>query len=180
MADSGEAVGQATADASPGGPGSWTGYAGAAIAFGFALVSFYWAAGGTALLETLGGKLEELARERDSSLIAGVWLTGAAKGVGGLLSLALVQRWGRRLPRRLLLTLGRVGTVALSAYGGILIAVQALVALDLVVPDTPPNWTALLWHLFVWDMSFLVWGILLGLATRHYSKRHPRRSRAAG
>ncbi len=76
--------------------------------------------------------------------------------------------------------LGRVGTVALSAYGGILIAVQASVALHLVVPDTPPNWTALLWHLFVWDMSFLVWGILLGLATRHYSKRHPRRSRATG
>ncbi|PLW74763.1 DUF3995 domain-containing protein [Streptomyces sp. SCUT-3] len=177
----------ATGTGATGGTGSgrtgstaWTGWAAAVVAVAFALVSFYWAAGGTLLLDTLGGTLEEMARERDGGLIAVVWITGAAKAAGGVFALALVQRWGRVFPRLLMVLAGWGGSAVLIAYGGVLVAVQALVALGVVTPDSPPDWKPLLWHLFVWDMSFLVWGVFTAMATRHYVRSNPRRSASTG
>ena len=33
------------------------------------------------------------------------------------------------------------------------------------------DWTALWWHLFVWDPSFFVWGVLLGVAALDATRR---------
>src|SRR5215472_1484436 len=43
-------------------PGTVTAYAAAVLAFGYALVSLYWAVGGHALVSTIGGYVEHLAR----------------------------------------------------------------------------------------------------------------------
>ena len=64
--------------------------------------SFYWALGGTAGLDTVGGAIEELARTRDPAGIALGLGAGVLKVAGGLLALALVRPWGRVIPRRLL------------------------------------------------------------------------------
>jgi FtsP/CotA-like multicopper oxidase with cupredoxin domain len=34
----------------------------------------------------------------------------------------------------------------------------------------PVDWTALRWHLFLWDPWFLSWGLLLGVAAWHYTR----------
>lgn len=83
--------------------GRSAGYAACVLALLYAAVSFYWAAGGTAGLGTLGGQLEELGRARDPGIIALVLATGVLKVVAGVIALALVRQWGRALPRRVLL-----------------------------------------------------------------------------
>ena len=139
--------------------------------------SFYWALGGTAGLDTVGGAIEELARSRDP---AGVALgIGAAvlKVAGALLALALVRPWGRPVPRRLLGGAAWTASVVLTCYGGLLVAVGAMVLTGLISPAGPVDRTALRWHVLVWDLWFLVWGLLLGVAAWHYGRES--RSRGA-
>ncbi len=115
-----------------------------------------------------------MARTRGSGFIAVVWITGALKVAGAVFSLALVQSWGRIFPRPLMLLAGWGGSVGLTLYGALQVGSLALVAAGIVTPADPIEWKPLLWRLFVWDLSFLVWGLLLLLATRHYVKNRPR------
>ncbi|HSK35802.1 MAG TPA: DUF3995 domain-containing protein [Actinomycetota bacterium] len=69
---------------------TWPAYAAAV----YALVSFYWAFGGTAGVGTLGGRLEEMARSGDPAVL---WLAGVAgvlKLAGAVLALAPVRPGG--------------------------------------------------------------------------------------
>jgi hypothetical protein len=129
-----------------------------------AVPSFYWTLGGTAGLHTLGGAIEELARTRDPAGVALGLGAGLLKVAGGLLALALVRPWGRAIPRRLLGGAAWAAGVVLTAYGGLLVAVGALVLTGLISPSGPVDRTALRWHVLVWDLWFLVWGLVLGVA----------------
>jgi hypothetical protein len=151
--------------------------AAAACALLYAAVSFYWALGGTAGLDTLGGSLEERARTRDPAGLALGWASGILKAAGGVLALALVSPWGRVLPRRLLLAAAWAASAVLTLYGGLLVAVGALVLAGVVDPSGPVDRTALRWHVLVWDLWFLVWGVLLGMAAWQGRRR---RSSARG
>jgi hypothetical protein len=91
---------------------AWAAYAACVLALLSAIPSFYWAAGGTIGLDTVGGAIEELARARDPA--------GVALGLG--------------------------------AAG-------------------PVDRTALRWHVLVWDLWFVVWGLLLGVAAWHYGRQ---------
>ena len=100
----------------------------------------------------------------DASIYVAVWVTGLLKLVGAGLALALVRPWGRRLPRRWVTVLGWVATIFLTLYGGVLVIADALAASGAVKPSQPIAWKPLLWHLWVWDMSFFVWGLLFAVA----------------
>ena len=151
-------------------------YAACVLSLAYAVVSFYWAAGGTAGLSTIGGELEEMARAREPEIVAIVLVTAFLKVAYGLLALALVRPWGQAFPRWALLAAAWAGAALLSAYGGLLVAAQALVAAGFIGVAEPANRTALLWHLFVWDPWFLFMGLLLGVAVWHYQRgtRHRR------
>jgi hypothetical protein len=138
-------------------------YGSAVLALAYAGVSAYWTLGGTALLSTVGGPLEELARHRTTTVVALGAAVTALKLAGAGLSLALVQDWGRRLPQRLLGWAATTGAVVLTLYGGLLVVVGALALLGLFGPP-PADPTALRWHVGVWDLWFLLWGLLLGTA----------------
>ena len=99
------------------------------------------------------------------------WAVTAAKVAGGLLAFALVSRWGRVIPRVWLLIGSAGATVLLVVYGGLYVLAGALVLSGVIHPSGSTNWTALHWHVGVWDMWFLVWGILLALATVGYWRR---------
>ncbi|PNG90134.1 DUF3995 domain-containing protein [Streptomyces malaysiensis] len=159
---------------------AWAGYTAAVLAVVFGLFSFYWAAGGTFGLDTLGAAIQRMAERRDSGFIAVVWITGALKVAGGLFSLSLVRPWGRVVPRPLMLLAGWGGAALLTVYGALQVGSLSLVASGVLTPSDPVEWKPLLWRLFVWDMSFLVWGILLFLATRTYVMNHPRRPERRG
>jgi Protein of unknown function (DUF3995) len=153
---------------------AWAAYLACALAWLYAVPSFYWTLGGTAGLDTVGGAIEELARTRDPAGIALGLGAGVLKVAGGLLALALVRPWGRVIPRRLLGGAAWTASAVLTAYGGVLVAAGALVLIGLISPSGPVDRTALRWHVLLWDLWFLVWGFLLGLAAWQHG-REPRR-----
>lgn len=150
--------------------GIWAGYAAAGWGVAFAAISFYWGSGGTVGLDTVGGSLESLAQGHDRTIFVAVWVTGFLKIFGSLLALALAGRWVVILPRQPITALGWFAAASLTLYGGTLVVSEALVAVGAIKPTEPVDWKPLLWHLYVWDMSFLVWGVLFGVATWHYSR----------
>jgi hypothetical protein len=139
-------------------------YAAAVVAFGFAAVSLYWTMGGHLLLDTVGGSIEEMARRGGPAAVALGLVATVLKTAGGLLALALVSSWGRVIPRVWLLACSAAASVVLVLYGGLLVIVGALVLSGAVHPAGAVDRTALRWHVLVWDLWFLVWGVLLALA----------------
>jgi hypothetical protein len=100
-------------------------YGAAALALGYATVSAYWTAGGTALLSTVGGAVEDAARRGGgAAVLLGLAVTGMKLGGAGV-ALALVRPWGRRLPTRLLEGTALTGGLLLTGYGGLLVLVGA-------------------------------------------------------
>jgi len=59
----------------------------------------------------------------------------------------------------------------LVLYGGLYVVGGALVLAGAVDVSGPLDRTALWWHVLVWDLWFLVWGLLLGLAAWRYGRR---------
>ncbi|MBV9795790.1 MAG: DUF3995 domain-containing protein [Actinobacteria bacterium] len=160
------------------GRGTIAAYAAAVVAFGYAAVSLYWAACGRGLLSTIGGYAEQAASSGGAGATALGLADVVAKVVGGLLALALVQRWGRAIPQRGLLIVASAASVLLVVYGGLYVLAGALVLANVVHPAGTVDRTALRWHTGVWDLWFLVWGILLAVATVSWW-RSQRRARQA-
>lgn len=151
--------------------GTVAAYAAGVVAFAYALVSLYWALGGRGLISTVGGYVEQFAHQGGAAAVLLAWAVTAAKVAGGLLALALVRPWGRLLPRMWLLIGSAAASVVLIAYGGLYVIVGALVLADVIHSSQSTDITALRWHVGLWDLWFLVWGILLALATVGYWKR---------
>ena len=57
----------------------------------------------------------------------------------------------------------------LTIYGGLLVVVGGLALLGVFGPP-PSDPTALRWHVMVWDLWFLLWGLFLGTAV--WQRRH--------
>jgi hypothetical protein len=150
--------------------GVWAGYVACGWGVAFAAISFYWGLGGTLGLDTLGGSLQRLALAHDRTLLVAVWVIGFLKILASLLALALAGTWAARLPRRPITLLGWAAAASLTLYGGILVVPEALVTIGAIKPAQPVDWKPLLWHLYVWDLSFLVWGILFSIATWRFSR----------
>ncbi len=123
------------------------------------MVSAYWTAGGTALLSTVGGELDDLARRGGSTAVLVGVVTVALKVAGCVFRLALVRPWGARLPARLPEGVATAAGALLVLYGGALTVVGALALAGLFGPPADP--VALRRHVLVWDLWFLVWGALL-------------------
>jgi hypothetical protein len=145
--------------------GNAAAYAAAVVAFAYALVSLYWAVGGHGLVSTVGGYVEQFARRGGAVPVLVALAATALKVAGGLLALALVRPWGRVVPRRWLLRGSAAASVLLVAYGGLNVLAGVLVLSGVIHPEGSVDRTALRWHAGVWDLWFLVWGILLALAT---------------
>ena len=151
--------------------GTITAYAAAIAAFAYALISLYWAVGGRGLVSTVGGHVAQFARRGGAVPVVVALAATAAKVAGGLLALALVRPWGRVVPRRWLLAGAAAASALLVGYGAVNVAAGALVLSGVIHPAGRVDRTALRWHAGVWDLWFLVWGILLALATAGYRRR---------
>jgi hypothetical protein len=126
-----------------------------------AAVSAYWTAGGTALLDTVGGAVEQLARERSAAaLLLGTGVV-VAKLLAALLALALLG-WPGRLVRLLALLAG----VLLTLWGGANVLLGGAVLTGVLDLGPVADERALRWHVLVWDAWFLVWGVALLVAVR--------------
>lgn len=158
------------ADARPARPGSRSAYAAFWCALLFALVNLYWTLGGTFALQTVGGRLARAVAERNTTMIVVLAITVVVKLGGAGFALALVQPWGRVFPRWLLLVCGWAAAAILIGYGSVLVGAAASVEIGIVAAPPEIDWTALRGHLYLWDMWFLVWGVLLGSAMVGFSR----------
>jgi TRAP-type C4-dicarboxylate transport system permease small subunit len=149
----------------------------ALLGVGHAAVSAYWALGGTRLLDTVGGSLEEWARNREATMIVVLWFVVVVKVMAASMGPAIAwDRVPRRVPDRLARVLAWIVAATLMGYGGILTAV-GLLALHDVIDSTGADRTALEGHAYLWDPWFLAWGVTLALTlwvTRE--RRRPKRS----
>lgn len=146
-------------------------YAAGIVAFAYAVVSLYWTLGGQALISTVGGFAEQAVRRGGAATVLLALAAAAAKLLGGVLALALVRPWGRAVPRVWLLVASSAASVLLVVYGGLYVLAGALVLSGVIHPSAGADRTALRWHVGVWDMWFLVWGVLLAIATVSYWRR---------
>jgi uncharacterized membrane protein len=92
------------------------------------------------------------------------------KVAGAVLALALVRPWGRVVPRRVLLVAGWAGAVVLVGYGGLDVVGGVLALGGVVEVAGAEDRRALWWHVLVWDLWFLVWGVLLGMAAWRFGR----------
>lgn len=176
---SGIRTGQAGADWLP--AGVTAAYAAAVVGIGYAVISLYWALGGSALLSTVGGYAGQTAQQGGALALLLALAAALLKLVGGLLALALARPWRWRVPRRLLLVCSTGASAVLLLYGGLNMLLEGLVLADVIHPGGDVNRNELRWYLCVWDLWFFVWGILLALATISYWRRsaHPGRPLAS-
>jgi Protein of unknown function (DUF3995) len=133
----------------------------AVLAFASAAVTAFWLLGGTLGLDTVGGEIEEQARERSAAAVAVLAVTLVAKVAAGGLALALAD--SRTRGKRSVITLGYVGGAGLALYGGVLVIAGAL-GLAGVGDSSGRDEYALRWHVFFWDPWFFVWGVAWALA----------------
>jgi hypothetical protein len=136
-------------------------------------MSFYWAAGGTLGLDTLGEGMKSLALARDSETLAVTVGTGVLKLVAAALALALVARWGHVIPRRWLLAAYAAG-ILLTLYGAASLVEHLLMLTGVrTVPDLLGSTRAVLWHIVLWDPFWALGGILYLLAARYARQSTP-------
>ena len=157
--------------------GAIAAYGAAALAFAYAAVSLYWTVGGTALLATVGGGVEDVARRGGLPAIALGLAATFLKVAGGMLGLALVRPWGRAMPRRWLFRGAGIVSVALICYGALQVTAGALVLSGALHPASTVDHAALRWHAAFWDLWFLVWGLLLAVATVASTSADPRQQK---
>lgn len=132
----------------------------------YAAVSAYWGAGGTALLDTIGGTLEREGRAQAAGILAVVWTTVVLKLAAsaiGLLAVAQPQ-WLSHDRSRLVRRAAWLAALVLVLYGGALTLIGLLVQADIVHASHHADHKALQWHTFLWDPWFLVWGLMLATA----------------
>ena len=137
-----------------------------------AAVSAYWTAGGTALLDTVGGSIEALAEDRSApALLLGAGVV-VAKLVGVVLALALLRR-----PRGWVRLLALLAGVVLTLWGAANVLLGGAVLTGLLDLGPVADERALRWHVLFWDAWFLIWGIALLCAV---AAARPRRGQRGG
>jgi hypothetical protein len=116
------------------------------------------------LLDTVGGAIEDLARERSAGALALGATVVALKVLAGVLAIRLAEAPAAGRRRRLVPALNGLASAVLCVWGGANVVVGALVLGGAITPSGDVDRRALRWHVLVWDVWFLVWGLVLALA----------------
>ena len=148
-------------------------YAVCGWAFAFAALSCYWALGGTVGTQTISPAIVALARAHDPLVYAALWLGALVKVISGVVVLALIQPWGRRIPRWLLLLLAWGAGTLVFVHGGLFLGVGLLAMTGVIRVSTPA--TLLHWYTFLWGPWWLLGGSLFLVAAWSAVRRAPHR-----
>jgi hypothetical protein len=130
----------------------WLARVSAGLAFASAAVSLYWTVGGPQLLDTVGGAIEDLARDRSLGAVALGTTTVLLKVAAGVLALALLHVPVGGVGRRFLLLANGVASAVLCVWGGANVVVGALVLSGAIAASAGIDRYAVRWHVFVSDL----------------------------
>jgi Protein of unknown function (DUF3995) len=145
------------------------------VGLAYVAISAYWALGGTWLLATVSSSLASA--HQGATVVMAVYAAVVLKAAGALLPFyvrrpAPPSKWHRRL-RLLTWTEGAV----LTLYGFVFTSVGLLVQAGVIHQGRTADRRASVWHAYLWDPWFLVWGLLVVVAL---AVTRARRSRTAG
>ncbi len=148
----------------------WAAYGAAIWSLIFALISFYWAAGGTVGANTLARSIEEQSRHPDRVFLASVWVTGVLKLIAGIVALAMVQGWERHIPRWFLLLGGWTAGIIFTLYG--IAGIVEKLLWETGARDIPASFgdDRVRWYLFFWDPFWLLGGLLFLIAAWRFQR----------
>lgn len=133
-------------------------WAAAALGTVHAAWSFYWALGGTLLLDSVGQWAVDAAEENSLGAAAGLAAIGLLKLGGAWIPLLAEYR---RIPwRRVWRTAEWIAGPALVIYGGANFALGSLALLG-AFGEEVTNRSALIGHAFIWGPHFALWGAAL-------------------
>lgn len=149
----------------------WAAYAACVWAFLFAGLTFYWIAGGTAGVSTIGEAITGPATSGDRAMQAVLWLTGVLKIAAGILALALARRWERARLRLFLLALAWIAAAILLFWGAVNWIEFALMDLGVLRISASLGTRAVRWHLLLWEPIFIIGGALFSLAAYRFRRR---------
>jgi hypothetical protein len=148
------------------------------LGLGSAAVSLGWGLGGTFLLDTVGGGIEQAALAATPLALAGVVAAVAIKVVAALLPGWAVSPDGSEVfpsaRRRVVRALAWGEALVLSGYGAVMTVGGLLVMTGVVSPAPGADLKAIAWHTFLWDPWFLLWGLAATVAL--LASRRPRRA----
>ena len=137
------------------------------VGLAYAAVSVYWALGGTWLLDTVGGTLDQQGHTGNPGLILAVCAAAVLKVIGAIVPLAAMGVTPGRATsagRRKVRVLAWLEAAILTIYGLVLTAVGLLVQSGAIAPAAGADRRALAWHAYLWDPWFLLWGALVAAA----------------
>ncbi len=138
-------------------------YLAAALGVCYAAVSAYWALGGTGLLDTIGGSLEQTAR-KGLAVAVTLWAVVLIKLIAVAPPLITTRPRERVRHQRVMVRLTMFEAGILTVYGLVLTIIGVLVQAGVIHRSAHADQRALKWHAFLWDPWFLVWGLAVGAA----------------
>jgi uncharacterized protein DUF3995 len=139
----------------------------------YAAISVYWGVGGTWLVDTIGGSLARLGRERNAAVITAVWAAAVLKLTAAILPLLVVAELSSPRVNRAARLLAWIAAAILTAYGAVLTTSGLLVQTNIIHASATADHRALEWHAYLWDPWFLVWGLLIATALLRSRARSP-------
>ena len=137
------------------------------VGLAYAAVSVYWALGGTWLLDTVGGTLEQQGRTGSPGIILAVWAAAVLKVIGAIMPLAAVGVTSGQATiagRRQVRVLAWLQAAILTIYDLVLTVAGLLVQSGAIAPAASADHRTLAWHAYLWDPWFLLWGALVAAA----------------
>jgi hypothetical protein len=126
--------------------------------------SLYWAAGGAALVDTMGGSTERWAREQSTVGVVSLVGWAALKLVVASAAVVATGVFGGRSPSRWMRVGAWIAALQMTIYGGLLTIGGLLGVTGLVDTPASADRHAITWHALLWDPWTSVWGIALGVA----------------
>jgi Protein of unknown function (DUF3995) len=149
--------------------------AAAALAVGLAYtaISAYWAFGGTWLLDTVSSSL--VTAHPSVTAVMAVWAAVVLKAVAALLPLhvCLTPPPSKRHDRLRLLAWAEAAVLTL--YGFAFTLAGLMLQVGIIHQRRTADRRALVWHAYLWDPWFLVWGlsVIIALALTSTSRNCP-------
>jgi hypothetical protein len=128
-------------------------------------VLVYWGVGGTWLLDTIGGSLEEKGRAGNVGVMLVVWAAVLLVIIGSVLPLLALRRLMSPAWNRIVWRLAWAEAAILTLYGLVMTAAGLLALAGVILaPSNADDRRALAWHTYLWDPWFLIWGLLVAAA----------------
>lgn len=140
-----------------------------ALMLASAAISAYWTAGGTGLLETVGGSIARWGRDGGVEVRLALAVIVVLKLVAAWLPIRAVREPHAPTVRRL----AWFQAAILTAYGGVLTGTGLAIQAGVLHAGADPDWKALDWHAYLWDPWFLIVGLLVSAALRRSVRRTP-------